>query len=334
MAAKRPSEYINVFMGKPLTNGGRTEFSKELNFGNGIEFIDLILNLAVTIGNGSGAIAQGELQFVKNVEFYTDNGEVHCGPATGRELYEADLKKSETAPSIDAIAAASATYQVPLRIWKSDPLMSDDEMHASILDMDRYGSVTLALTIGTVADLFTTPGTSSVVATLDCYVQRRTEGLAPEERPSVYSVFRSLPPVNPQTTPYIDLDRAANLRIKRVHIHTTDGAGSSPTSGVAADDVLESVNIETLRGFIMRAVQWTAGKWKNKRAYKMESLRTGVVTLDFCEGSKSLVAAFKTWLAMPLLRLNLVESAGIDAAPQVTVCYEGVKPLTPVSRKA
>src|SRR3990167_7200801 len=153
-------ESIGLIDTQALVVWAKKGFSDELAVGEGWYRADVRVGIVVTIGTGSGAIAEGELLFIKNVTLKTDRGEYICN-LPGRALYKIAHVKAGSAPDKDAIAAASATYYVNLPIYFAEhERLGFPRPEDTILDTKRHNSLTLEVQCGTVADLFTTVGTS------------------------------------------------------------------------------------------------------------------------------------------------------------------------------
>jgi hypothetical protein len=118
----RDFEYVNHFDTQPITLGTKTVFGENLPLGEGWLRLNFRFNNVITIGTGTGAIAESELLIIKNVLIKTSRGETLCD-LPGRALYRLAQFKNNTAPRKDAMAAASATYRVSFSVEFADPSM-------------------------------------------------------------------------------------------------------------------------------------------------------------------------------------------------------------------
>lgn len=266
---------------KAMTVGGRTQFSEQFQMGPGIYDMWLRVKIAVVIGTGAGPIAEGELNFIKSLYFKTDLGEVCLDNVPGRGMYKVALTKGGAAPRKDAIAAASATYTVDIPIYFADPKAIRPE--DTVLDTSRYKSVTFDVTLGTIADLFTAPGTATVTATADLLVNRSKGRWNSEEAPPVgHVVYSNRNPVDAATVTEIKLETATDLSYKRAYIHaSTGGVAGQPWYGANSDAIIGSMTLKDGSTDWVRKVHYLQMQDINKQDYGLETVPSGVVVLDF-----------------------------------------------------
>lgn len=266
---------------KAMTVGGRTQFSDEFPKGPGIYEMWLRVKIAVVIGTGAGPISEGELNFIKSLYFKTDMGEVLLDNVPGRGMYKVALTKGKTPPRKDAIAAASATYTVEIPIYFADPLTIRPE--DLILDSSRYDSMTFDVTLGTVSDLFTAPGTATVTATADLMV-RRSKGRwnSAEASPVGYVVYSNRNPVDAATVTEIKMELGNDLSYKRAFIHaSTGGVAGQPWYGANSDAIIGAMTLKDSTGDWVRKVHFLQMQDVNKQEYGLETVPSGLVVLDF-----------------------------------------------------
>lgn len=266
---------------KAMTVGGRTQFSEQFMMGPGLYELWLRVKIAVVIGTGAGPIAEGELNFVKSLYFKTDLGEVCVDNVPGRGMYKVGLTKGKTAPRKDAIAAATATYVVDIPVYFADPLAIRPE--DTILDTSRYKSVSFDVTLGTIADLFTAPGTATVTATADLTV-RRSKGRwnSAEAAPVGHVVYSNRNPVDAATTAEIKMETATDLSYKRVYVHaSTAGVAGQPWYGANSDAIIGIMTLRDGEGDWVHKVHYLQMQDMNKQDYQLETVPAGVVVLDF-----------------------------------------------------
>ena len=319
----RDTEHVNIINGSSLTIGGRSIFKNEFPLGEGWYSMRLRFNISVTIGTGTGAIPEGELKFIRNIFLRTDRGETLVN-LPGRAIYKIATVKAGSPPRKDAVAAATAVYSVNLLIPFVDSSMLRPE--DTILDTARYNSVTLDIQTGTVADLFTSVGTSSVTATLDCEVERSKFALDEGARPIAHITYEFNPPQDASSQTYVDLEQAPDLNIKRLYVHScSSGVAGSPFSGTNADDVQDLSSLTDQSGYIVQERIHEMIQDANKDDYSLESVLTGIEVHDFVKDG-SINSAIYTG-DKSRLRYQWSNTAGVASGDLVTVAYEGVRSL-------
>jgi len=320
------AEPVNLIAGQTLVPNAKTVFSDPLPMGEGWYRAMVRIGIVFTVGTGTTPITEGELNFIKNVFLKTDRGEIICN-LPGRALYKiACFKAGIVAPRKDAIAAASATYYVTLPIWFADHLRMMDRPEDTILDTKRYSSVTLEITLGTVADLLSTVGTSSVTATLDMEVVRTKGNLPKGGEPVAVIAYDYRNPVDANTTQQVLLERAQDLALKRLFIHTaTSATGSVPMSGVNSDAIINVLQVKDQSGFIVKDRIHRMIQEMNQIDFQLESIITGMECIDFVQEG-SLQAALAT-AGKSLLQVQWSNQGGVGTNSGVTVIQEGIRSL-------
>jgi hypothetical protein len=303
--------------------GAATSFSKEFPMGEGWYVMNLRIAIILVVGTGTTPISEGELQFIKNVLLKTDRGEILCN-LPGRALYKIATYQNSCAPNKDAIAAASATYYVNLPIHFADPKMI--RMEDSVLDTSRYNSITLQITLGSVADLLGTVGTSSVTAQATIEVERSLGALPDAAKPHYHISYDYRPPVDANSLTSIDLERSADMAIKRLYVHScTSGSAGVPFSGTNADTIQNTVIIKDQNRFIEKERVHRMIQEHNKNSAFLESLIAGVEVFDFVmDGSvpSALATGNKS-----VLQYTWVNQGGVGANSFVTVVSEMLRTL-------
>lgn len=318
----RDIEHVNVLRTSTLNVNGRTIFSNEFPLGEGWLSMNLRVGIVVTIGTGSGAIAESELLFIKNVLLKTNRGETLCN-LNGRALYKIAAVKSGALPRKDAMAAASATYYVDLPIYFADErmLVPTD----TVLDTSRYTAITLDITLGTVADLFTTVGTSSVTATLDVDIKRYKGELPVQAKPDFHISYDTAPVVDAASATLINLPKSTDLAYKRLYIHEcSSGTAGVPFSGANADDVKNLESVSDSLGFIFKQRVHEMIQNANKTDYGLESVLAGITVIDFVADG-SINTALTT--SRPKLDFEWSNKAGVASGDLVSIAFEGVRTL-------
>lgn len=320
------AEYVNIVSGQSLQVGGKTVISDPLPVGEGWYRAHLRVNIIFVVGTGTTPITNGELNFIKNVLMKTDRGEIIVN-LPGRALYTIGCFKAGVAVlRKDAIAAASATYSVNLPIYFADHYRAIDRPEDTILNTQRHSSMTIEITLGTVADLLTTVGSSSVTATVDIEVVR-TKGLLPEKGGPIGVIsydFRN--PVDASSLQFVLLERAKDLVYKKLYVHScTGGTAGVPAAGVDSDAVQNQVSIKDQSGFIIKDRIHRMIQESNQADYSLESIRTGYEVHDFVQEG-SIQAALLTD-GKSLLQYQWTNQGGVAANYIVTVITEGVRSL-------
>lgn len=317
------TEVANVISGAALTVNGSTTFSREFPTGEGWHKMNLRVGFVVTIGTGAGPVTEGELLAITGVLLKTDRGELICN-LPGRALYKIATIKAGSPPRKDAIAAASATYYVNLPIYFVDRNLVRPE--DTILDTSRYSSVSLQITLGGLANLFTTPGTATLTATLDVDIERTFGALPKESKPLFHVSYDFRPPVDANTTTSIDLERSPDMSVKRFYIHSgTSGTAGTPFSGTNSDAVQNVINLKDQNRFIHKDRIHVMIRDHNKDMYSLESVLTGVEVLDFVRDG-SLASCLATG-DKSVLQYTWTNQGGVGANSIVTVAHEAIRTL-------
>lgn len=316
------SEFVEVFRGMSCPVSSTTRFSTQFPLGE--KWVRMLLNfhITLTVGTGTGALAEGELRVIRGITFRTDRGELICNGVPGRLLYRIDQIKSKTAGAKDAIAAASATYDVAIPIWFKDPDMRDP--YQFLLDTARYGAVNLEVQIGSVADLLGVVGTASVVVTVDCAVERMLGKFEANQQVSVFKEYGIRAPVDPTSLQTIEYERTQGFALQRIGIFTTTGSSSGvPFSGDASNAVIADLTFDDGALPFNRLLEKTIRN-DVKARYQMESATSGFYLHDFCADNIASSANYTGNKSRSGWRWT---NGTLPATPQVTGWYEGFRPL-------
>ncbi len=231
--SRKPLETKTIVSNVAL-NQGINEISKQFPIGGMVERIRLVFKHTVVIGTGAGAKTLGGYGIVKSVNFKTDRGEVVYDQVPALGIYPLMYRNDRVDPAHDAIAAASAVYVNVVDVifgfsWLSRP----EDLYLNT--KNRYKSLELVINMGTVADLFTAPGTAIVASTVDIIMlynrassfyanQRQLDLSLPHKIPYV----KHMPVVDPSAVAYWDLESAPDFRIMEFYL----SKGSTATAGV------------------------------------------------------------------------------------------------------
>lgn len=316
-------ELANLVSGGAMNQNGTAIFSKELPMGEGWMKLLLRFNHTVVIGTGAGPVTEGELLIIKNVLLKTDRSEILCN-LPGRAIYKIAQYQTGQAPRKDAIAAASATYRVTLPIIFADLRMNRPV--DTILDTARYQSITLQVTLGGVADLFTAPGTATNATTLDIEAERTLGRVPAGGRPIMHVSYDYRQPVDANSLTFIDLERSADMTLKRLYVHSgTSGTAGVPWSGANADTIQNVVNLKDQNRFIQKDRIHAMIQDGNKIDALLESVIAGVEVYDFVRDgaiTSSLVTANKS-----VLQYGWTNQGGVGANSIVTATGELLRTL-------
>lgn len=323
MANRRDLEIINHFRSQALTAGGNTVLGRDFPLGEGWYRLVLRGNIVVVIGTGAGPVAEGELLVFKSIKLRTSAGEVLVDlPA--RALYKIAAVKAGTPPRKDAIAAASATYSVDIPIYFADSRMSVPE--DTILDTSRYNGLTLEITTGTVADLFTAPGTATATFNLDAEIERTKGPLPPKAKPMFFVQYAAAQSQDAFTQAFIEMERAPDLAYKRLYAHaSSSGTSGGVFTGANADDVQNLESIVDQSGDIVRERIHEMIQNFNKNDYSLESVLAGITVFDFVRDGSINSALYSGDRSR--LQYKWTNKAGVAANDIVSLAFEGIRGL-------
>lgn len=328
---QRDLEIMNLLNGSALNANGVTTFGG-VNFpmGEGWYEARLRVNYVIVIGTGAGPVTEGELLAIKAVTLRSDKGENFYLNMPGRAIYKIATLRAGSPPTKDAIAAASATYRVELPLYFADIRgIGGDKMRRpedTVIDTARYSSMYLDVTMGGLTDLFTAPGTATVAITCDFEVTRTKGPLHPKAKPTAHITYFNRPNVDASAVTTIELERAADLAMKRLYVHSgTSGTAGVPWSGTNADSVQNLVTIKDERMDIVRNRIHEMIRNENKDQATLETALVGVELFDFVKDG-SLPSAIYTG-DRAALQYVWTNKAGVVTFASVTACVEGVRSL-------
>src|SRR2546430_1155575 len=243
--ARGNTEIKEILRGAAINQNGVTRFSNANGIPLGEGWVRLLLqfNNALTVGTGTGALSDGCLRIIKSFTLRSDKNEFFLNAAPGKFLYLCAWIKRGTQPILDTVTAATATFRTIVEVWFIDPLQAIPE--DTILDTRRYSALTLEVTYGGVADFLGTVGTSSMVTTMDLYIDRQRGPIPAKIRPKHYLEYGVRPPVDPNTALVLDMERASNLAYKRLYVRTSSAPlVGQPFSGIDSDVTLADVTLD------------------------------------------------------------------------------------------
>lgn len=316
-------EHPNFINGAALNIGNSTPFQKEFPVGEGWYKAQARFNITLTVGTGTTPISEGELLFIKKVFLKTDRGEILCN-LPGRAIYKIGVYLSGQTPRKDAIAAANGTYRVNLPIYFADPRMMRPE--DTILNTARYNTLSMDVTLGSVSDLLGVPGTATVAATLDFEVERSLGRLPDEALPFGHMSYDYRQPADASSRTEVDLDRAPDMSIMRLFVHSSaNGIAGIPWSGANADDVQDKVTIKDQNKPIDKDRIHAMIQEGNKIDAGLESIIAGVEVFDWVRDG-SITSALATG-DKSMLQYTWTNQAGVIAGDLVSVAQQMIRTL-------
>lgn len=298
--------------------------------GESWERLRLVLRNTVTIGTGADAIPLGGFQMLKGINLRTSRNEQPVS-IPGMGLYYLNLFDKQVAPSFDPIpeegGVAEAVFDIPFAFKFMS--YADD----LLLQTKRYSHIELELALGTIADLYETPGTASVVPTFDIILSRSKNPFLEEKKETkkyeAMAFIRKLAPFNPATQPYILIESAQDLAlfgfIAVAHEDATPGVSFSGTPS----DILGSLTFKdpTLT-YIQSAPLSHFKAERNKYMGNSGADLTGIYLHLFSEDG-SIMSAYGTYgvNATKEIRLEIGSIIGSPTDPQVDIILFGMRTL-------
>lgn len=317
-------EFHEVFRRKALANGATTVISEKFPMGEGWIKLILRFELTVDIGTGTGALSEGELQYIKGISVSTDRGDKPYSNVPARPLYRWDALVTGTPATKNAIAATDGVYVVEIPVWFYNPKLA--RPYDTILDSSRYKNINLAVQLGTVADLFSSVGDSTVTTTLTCYVVKTRQPLRAEEKPRFMIEMGHRAPVNPSNATEIELEMAENLAYMQMLLFTANSATAGvPFSGTANGSVISDLTLETSRGNLFDRVLADVLNKENKQDYGLETAVTGLYVCDLVRDGNPETALFSG--PSLLSRLKMTWTNDTLSTSGVTCGYVGFRDM-------
>jgi len=253
----------------------------------------------------------------------TSRGEVICN-LPGRALYKIAALKSHTLPTKQEVAASSASYYVDVPIYFVDDEMKRPE--DTILDSGAYNAISLELTMGTIADLFTAPGTGTIALTLDLDIERTKGMLPPAAKPMFHPQYAAMPSQDASAQAFIDMERSPDLAYKRLYAHAAiNGTAGGLFTGDNSDVVQATESVIDQSGDIVRQRFHEMIQNQNKLDYELEAIQTGITCIDFVRDGSINSALYPGDRSR--LQYTWVNKAGVVAGDIVSLAYEGVRGL-------
>ena len=311
--------YQNIVNNAVMLQGGVSIYRPEFPLGEGYYYIMLEIINNLTVGSASGAISEGELQIIRNVYFRSDRDGIIIN-ANGRELFRDAESIFGQTPYKDAIAATTGVYRVQIPLIFANPILL--RPNDLVLDTSRYKNLEMYITLGTLSDCFTSVGTASSVFNINITVVKSDGMLLPSEKPYAMPYIAGLPPINPSTTSYVDIERASDLAILQLMAFTTDPATPGlPYSGTVLGTTMTTLQIEDNFGFPVRNTPVSNLQQYEKLIRQVPTVQTGVYLIDFAKDG-SILSAYPTG-DKSKCQLNGIYNTG--TTPQLTAMIRGYR---------
>jgi len=329
MPGRLPSETINVISADPIAQGQFKTYREQFPMGKeGYYLLRLTFHNTVVVGTGADPVPKGGYNIIKNISFRTSKMEepIAC-PGMGLYLFNNLFNGIE--PSYDDIAAADAVYDTVIDLPFALPFLARKE--DTIIDTSRYSHLELQIALGTIADLFDTPGTATNLTTLDISLLRSKSCMDPSGKGKPYFLpyIKHLPPFQALTKGYADIESSEDLILfgffAMAHDLVTRGTVGSAFTGDPAD-ILDDI---TWRNQIMPFVQRQKLGWFKEERAELSNNRafTGLYPHIFTrEGSFQ--NAFYTG-GQSEIKFEIGTVLGAPTTPQVDLVIFGARTLRP-----
>lgn len=290
--------YSKSFLqGSTINQNGQTTFIKEIPIGEAWNTLQLRFNHTVVIGTGAGAIEgsglEGLLVILKNLLFRSSAGEQYVN-LPGRALNKfATYMIGTNSPLRDTLAAASATYRTYYPIFFTDPRLPTPFNLDTILNTAFYTSLTLQITYGGLADLYTAPGTATLAVTMDAEYNG-VQGLLPKNAwPKAYVEYDFRQPIDASVATLADLKHSTDMSNKRIMVHScTSGTSGQPFSGTNSDAIQNLVKVIDQNGDIFPQRIHDMVQKQNAADYSFGAILAGMELFDFTLMDSSLHAIY------------------------------------------
>jgi hypothetical protein len=304
-----------VFVGKSLSDSGVYNITDGFPIGPSYRRLLLDIHYSVTHSNGSGAVADGDLKYLRALSFYDDRGNIYVNNLQGVPIYRRNQIQSGTAGRRTAMAATTAVYSTLFCIDFSDNLLGAYD--ATIVDTQDVKQLTLSLSLGVNTDMIGTIGSDTIAVTADCYVDCTKTPIRPGSVQFIQQLS-GLSPVDPAALQYIDIPKVQNEYLKRLMVLTANSAGSYPFSGTPAANTIAKMTFQSDQELEYNQILVSLLNAVNKLDYKAETALTGWHIFDFLKGG-ALDEALETW-KYSTLQLNWTNDT--VSSSQVSVMQE------------
>ncbi len=310
----------NLYRGAALNTAAgnsRTSFVENWPKGPALYMTLVTVHITLTVGTAAGPITDGILNYIKQMYYKTSNGETLVDNLSARALIMGPaILKAGTVPEFDQIAAANGTYNVQIPIYHSDPLTKRPE--DLFVDTRLYDSFELDITLGQMSDLFTTPGTASVTATVDIDLVRSQDTLPANVSAIGYSAYMAPGQQDVTQQTYINMTRAGDIYYKRLYIQSAS-AGGGVWYGPNSDSIVQTLRVTDTDQTFISNTDWLDNEKDNKQEYSLEAIMAGRNVIDFCRDKSNKSALYSNRNG---LRLEWDNQAGVVAGDTVSLVAE------------
>jgi len=207
---RQPQECIRLFSGQILPQGGTYPIRTEFPVGGEIyNTIRLVFHNTITVNDSLNPVVRGGYNIVRNILFRSARGEefIIC---PGMGLFYHNWMVNGVEPLYDNIAAADGVYTTIIDLPFSSKFLARREDLA--VHTARYSHVELDLSLGQVADMFSTPGVAPAtnVTTLDVVLFRNKSGFYESGEPMAAPYLKHYPQYL-ITRGYLDVESSRDL---------------------------------------------------------------------------------------------------------------------------
>lgn len=271
-----------VFTGRNLPLTGTYLMTEGFPLGSAWRKLWLRLNVTFTNSSGTGAIADGATNFLKNLNLYDSAGNYRFKNMPGRALAMRANVLDSTPITQSTVTTTGATVSTILPLHFSNPMniVPDDTV------FNTYGlqSVSLQLQLGTIADLLGTVGDGAITAvTMDCYAEQ-AYGIWPSPTKAIQEVSMLAPALLASVTE-LNFERSNSLYLSRLFFDTRNSATAAQGfSGTAANTILSDISLESDKEIYLNKLVYPVGNAKVTADYNLPSAITGLAVHDFIRG--------------------------------------------------
>ena len=268
-------EAVRLFAGQVIPQGGTYPIRTEFPVGGEIyNTIRLIFHNSIAAGatDPVNPVIRGGYNIVRNLIFRSARGEefVVC---PGMGMHRLNWMLNGVEPMYDNIAApgidTTGVYDTIIDLPFSHRMLGRKEDLA--VHTARYSHVELDISLGTIADLYTTPGATAVnTTTMDIVLFRNKSGLYASGEPLAAPYIKHYPQYS-ILAGYLDVESAFDLTMLGFIAFVQDMDAAScyvPVHGVPYSGIpVDSVNYFTFRDNLQRYVDFkTMDSFREERA--------------------------------------------------------------------
>lgn len=300
-----------------VTPGALNTFINNWPKGPGIYETDLHLQLTLTVGTATGPITDGILNYIKQITFKGDTKDTFVNQLSARAIVMGpSFIKSGGITNFDQIAAASGVYDVWIKIYHWDPLEVRPE--DTFLDTRLYDQLKLTISLGSMADLFTTPGTASVTATCDIQAWMSYDDMPANVRTIGFTSYGTPGPQDVTQRQYIQLVRDDSVLYKRIYLQTAS-AGGGTWYGPNSDSIISQLFMTTTADTFLNGVPWENLQQLSQERYKLAAVMAGrnVIDLTYARSNRSALYSDRN-----NLRVAWTNAAGVVAGDTASIVTE------------